>query len=83
MRMKEIARENEMNIKTIVAGLLDSIGRSPTEADRIAAEVIASTAVRARRLRENGKSDALERRALPALLRSWPPSSQPRPEPEH
>jgi len=82
-RMKVIAAENLAEIRTLVAGLLEGIGRPPTVADEIAAEVIAATVVRGRRRRENGRSDAMERRALPALMRAWPPSSQPRPEPEH
>jgi len=80
-RMMEIAAANAVEIRGLVAGLLEGIGRPPTVADEIAAEVIASTVVRGRRQRENGHSDAMERRALPALMRAWPPSSQPRPDP--
>jgi len=79
-RMMEIAAENEIEIRGLVAGFLADLGRSPSPADRIAAEVIASTAVRARRLRANGRDDSKERRELAKLMRMWPPSSQPRPE---
>jgi hypothetical protein len=81
-RQLEIAAENEIEIKGLVAGFIADLGRPATPADKIAAEVIAATAVRARRLRSNGRDDAKERRQLVALMRDWPPSSRPQPEPD-
>jgi hypothetical protein len=78
IRMKQIAAENEIEIKVLVAGFIEDLGRPATPADKLAAELIAATAVRARRKRSNGRDDSKERRELIALMRQWPPSSQPR-----
>jgi len=78
--MKELACENEISIRALVDGLLADIGRPATVTDQLAAELIASIVVKARRRRASGRSDAFELRQLPALMRAFPPSSQPRPE---
>lgn len=71
-RQMEIARETTVQIDAIVGELLDALQRPALPAERILAETIAATTVRARRLRENGRDDAAERRELSRQLRSSP-----------
>jgi hypothetical protein len=75
-RMQEIAAEDEVEVRRLVAARLALLGREPTEDDRLFAEMIAVTATRARRLRARGKSDLDERRLLTQLFRAsgWRPS---------
>jgi hypothetical protein len=67
-RMRQIALEDQQNIKELVAGLLQSLERPATTADLVAAETIAATTVKARRLRAQGKDDSDERKALVGLV---------------
>jgi hypothetical protein len=71
-RIAELCAANQIETKHILAGLLASLGRSPTTADEILAEQIAAATVRGRRQRERGRSDAAERRQIAALMRDGP-----------
>ena len=68
VRMREIAREDQVAIENLTASLLGGLGRPPTAVETIQAEALAVTMVRARRLRASGRSDAGERARLEQLL---------------
>jgi hypothetical protein len=78
-RMKAIGAENEVEIRTVAAGLLASLDREPTMADAVQAETIACNLIRSRRLRAHGRDDQLERQQLAVLLRDFR-SAEPRQE---
>jgi hypothetical protein len=75
-RMREIAAEDQEQIRQLVAGLLQSLRRPPTTADLVAAETIAATTVKARRRRAQGKDDTAEREAITTLMRDFLPTEQ-------
>jgi hypothetical protein len=58
VRMIAVSRQLEAERKALAASLLSGLGRPVTMVDEIAAETLSSAIVRARRLREIGKSDA-------------------------
>jgi hypothetical protein len=70
-RMRQIAAEDQTQIRELVAGLLQSLQRSATTADLVAAETIAATTVKARRRRAQGKDDSAERKALASLVSNF------------
>src|SRR4051812_7516313 len=70
-RQMEIAAENKTAIDELAAELLASLRRPSLPAERILAEAIGAATVRCRRLREQGKCDTADRRALSQLLRTF------------
>src|SRR5260370_14196011 len=68
-RAKELAAEMKAAIQINVASLLTSLGRDPTELERMQAEMICSLFLRARRLRENGRNDLAVLRHAANLMR--------------
>jgi hypothetical protein len=79
--MAAIAQENEQQVREIVAGLLQGLGREPNMSDLVAAETIAATHVRSRRLRERGRDDTRERRQIARLMVTTPFGMVPAPPP--
>jgi hypothetical protein len=71
-RMKEIAAENQAEVKELIAKLLGGLGRPVTGTDEILAEVLASALVRSRRKRERGQDDRLERQQVASMLHNFP-----------
>jgi len=69
-RMRQLAAEAAAERAPLEAELRESLGRIPNAVDKLAIETIAATAVRARRLRADGRNDAEERRLLTQLLRA-------------
>jgi hypothetical protein len=69
-RSRELAAEAAAERAPLEAELRESLGRIPNAVDKLAIETIAATAVRARRLRADGRNDAEERRLLTQLLRA-------------
>ncbi len=69
-RMKELAVEAAAERAPLEAELRAGLGREATPIDKLAIETIAATAVRARRLRADGRNDAEERQLLTQLLRA-------------
>jgi hypothetical protein len=70
-RMAQIARENHHLIDATVRDLTAPLGRMVTAAHLIDAEMIASLWIRARRLRESGRSDLQIMREATNLLREF------------
>jgi hypothetical protein len=68
-RMAEISRENEANIQLWKSAMLAGLNRSWTVAEEITAESIASLFIRARRERDNGRSDVALLRQAALLMR--------------
>jgi hypothetical protein len=68
--MRQLAAEAAAERAPLEAELRESLGRIPNAVDKLAIETIAATAVRARRLRADGRNDAEERRLLTQLLRA-------------
>jgi hypothetical protein len=66
-RSRELAAEAAAERAPLEAELRESLGRIPNAVDKLAIETIAATAVRARRLRADGRNDAEERRLLTQL----------------
>jgi hypothetical protein len=69
-RMRQLAAEAALERAPLEAELRAGLGREATPIDKLAIETIAATAVRARRLRADGRNDADERRLLTQLLRA-------------
>jgi hypothetical protein len=69
-RSRQLAQEAAAERAPLEAELRESLGRIPNAVDKLAIETIAATAVRARRLRADGRNDAEERRLLTQLLRA-------------
>jgi len=69
-RSRQLAQEAAAERAPLEAALRESLGRIPNAVDKLAIETIAATAVRARRLRADGRNDAEERRLLTQLLRA-------------
>ncbi|WP_143199513.1 hypothetical protein [Bradyrhizobium sp. NAS80.1] len=69
-RRRELAAEAEAERREIEAGLLRDLGRPATATDLIAIETISATAVRARRLRADGRNDEAERKLVAQLMRA-------------
>jgi hypothetical protein len=69
-RSRQLAAEAAAERAPLEAELRESLGRIPNAVDKLAIETIAATAVRARRLRADGRNDAEERRLLTQLLRA-------------
>jgi hypothetical protein len=69
-RMRQLATGDKLAIEELTNELLAGLGRPATAADRIAAEILATATVRARRLRESVRSDIEERRLATQLLRA-------------
>ena len=69
-RSRQLAAEAAAERAPLEAELRESLGRIPNAVDKLAIETIAATAVRARRLRADGRDDAEERRLLTQLLRA-------------
>jgi hypothetical protein len=69
-RVKQLTTENQVETSKLTAELLASLGRSPTPVDIIAAETLAASAIRARRLRSVGKNDGEERARIIQLIRA-------------
>ncbi len=67
-RRRELREQNATEVEHITAELLAGLGRPPVGGETIAAEVIAATTVKSRRLREQGRDDGEERRLLRELL---------------
>ena len=67
-RQLEQREQNIREVELLTAQLLAGLGRPPIGGETVTAEVIAVTAVKARRLREQGRDDAAERRELRQLL---------------
>jgi len=76
---------NIREVEQLTAELLGGLGRPPVGGERTAAEVIAVTLVKSRRLREMGRDDGEERRLLRSLLAFTPfgvtPPTPPRIDP--
>jgi hypothetical protein len=68
--MRELAAEADAKRIELTAALLSDLGRTPTALDRIAAEAIAATSVRAEMLRRAGRDDSEERRLLAQQMRT-------------
>jgi hypothetical protein len=69
-RSRQLAQEAATERAPLEAELRAGLGREATPIDKLAIETIAATAVRARRLRADGRNDAEERRLLTQLLRA-------------
>lgn len=69
-RSRQLAAEAALERAPLETELRESLGRIPNAVDKLAIETIAATAVRARRLRADGRNDAEERRLLTQLLRA-------------
>jgi len=69
-RSRQLAAEAAAERAPLEAELRESLGRIANAVDKLAIETIAATAVRARRLRADGRNDAAERRLLTQLLRA-------------
>jgi hypothetical protein len=69
-RSRQLAAEAALERAPLEAELRAGLGREATPIDKLAIETIAATAVRARRLRADGRNDAEERRLLTQLLRA-------------
>jgi hypothetical protein len=67
-RAREIVAENQVEIDKIVAHLVAGLGRQPTGAEQVQAEVIAATVIKSRRLRAKGQDDTGQRRILLKLM---------------
>jgi hypothetical protein len=65
--MRELRREDEAKRQRLVAELLAELGRPAGAVDRVTAETLAATVVRADRLRMAGRSDIEERRLIVQL----------------
>jgi len=68
--MHELRREDEAKRQRLVAELLAELGRPAGAVDRVTAETLAATVVRADRLRMAGRSDIEERRLVVQLQRA-------------
>jgi hypothetical protein len=82
-RRGEIRAQNANEVEQIVTELLGGLGRPAVGGERVTAEVIASTLVAGRRLRERGRSDAAERQLLRSLLSYSPFGMSPPAPPAH
>jgi hypothetical protein len=69
-RSRQLAQEAAAERVPLEAELRAGLGREATPIDKLAIETIAATAVRARRLRADGRNDSEERRLLTQLLRA-------------
>jgi hypothetical protein len=69
-RSRQLAAEAALERGPLEAELRAGLGREVSPIDKLAIETIAATAVRARRLRADGRNDAEERRLLTQLLRA-------------
>jgi hypothetical protein len=76
-RQLQIAREDEAKRQRLVAELLAELGRPAGAVDRVSAETLAATVVRADRLRMAGRSDIEERRLVVQLQRALGLKPQP------
>jgi hypothetical protein len=68
--MHEMRREDQAKRQRLVAELLAELGRPAGAVDRVTAETLAATVVRADRLRMAGRSDLEERRLIVQLQRA-------------
>lgn len=80
-RMQQIRDENAIEIEAIKAHLIKGLERPPLAAEEVAAELIAATCVKARRLRAGCKDDSAERRLLSRLMVTTPFGMVPAPPP--
>jgi hypothetical protein len=80
-RMIAIARENKLEIERLKAHMVAGLKRPATAGELIDAELIASTFVKAQRLRACGRDDYRERTLLRDLMRSSAFASVPEPSP--
>ena len=82
-RMKEIAIENEADIKKVagdlIADLIADLKRPATTGEVVEAELIAVTLVKSRRLRLQSRDDSKERRILRDLMKTTAFGSVPAP----
>lgn len=69
-RMREIAAEDAAKRQRLVTELLAELGRPAGAVDRVTAETLAATVVRADRLRMAGRCDLEERRLVVQLQRA-------------
>jgi len=69
-RMKELSGTYDSARAQLEADILSDLGREPSAIDRIAAETLAASVIRARRLRATGKSDADERKTVVQVIRA-------------
>jgi len=76
-RRRELREQNANEVEQITAQLLAGLGRPPIGGETVAAEVIAATVVKAKRLREAGRDDSVERHLLHRLLVFTPFGVQP------
>jgi hypothetical protein len=67
-RRRELRELNASEVEQITSQLLAGLGRPPVGGETVAAEVIAATTVKARRIREQGRDDSEERQLLRQLL---------------
>jgi hypothetical protein len=82
-RRREIREQNAGEVEQIVAQLIAGLGRAPIGGETVTAEVIASTLVAGRRLRERGRSDAAERQLLRQMFAISPFGLTPQAPPAH
>jgi hypothetical protein len=71
-RMKQLGAEATATIQNNIEGLLSGLGREPTQAEVMAAEMLCSLLLAASRLRERGHSDLDVMREAALLLRETP-----------
>jgi len=70
--MRELRAQDQRSIDALVQDLLDSLRRPPMPAEKLIAEMIDAAQVRRRRLREQSRDDADERRELARLISGSP-----------
>ena len=80
-RRRELRVQNATEVEQLTAELLGGLGRPPVGGERTAAEVIAVTLVKSRRIREQGRDDSGERNLLRQLLAFTPFGMVPAPPP--
>jgi hypothetical protein len=68
-RQHELAEEMKAQIQVNVASLISGLGREATALEAMQAEMIASLYLRARRLRDNGRSDVALLKQAALLMR--------------
>jgi hypothetical protein len=68
-RMHEIRAEDEAKRQQLVAELVAGLGRHASALDRITIETLATTCIRADRLRSSGRADFAERKLILQLQR--------------
>jgi hypothetical protein len=82
-RQREQREKSIQEVEKLTSELLSGLGRPPVGGETICAEVIAATAIEARRLREMGRSDAEARNLLRSLLSYSPFGMAPQAPPAH